>query len=197
MLKGAGAFTAWAAAEKKVKTLTPFLSPAASPLVIQQSCVAPHSALLLLKDGRLISSHKAGTQDSFHSISHKTSSMIHCVWSNSKPHHTLFPSFALLQVMYSQDKHSRPNVVETNNTSLELSLPVDQGYVIQIKPFSEGGEGISSRQITIPKISGETVQTEPCRNTLYHITTTHCNRLIRCYFRNFVSLLMSWFSLAQ
>ncbi|XP_028265967.1 contactin-4 [Parambassis ranga] len=58
------------------------------------------------------------------------------------------------KVMYSQDKHSRPNVVETNNTSLELSLPVDQGYVIQIKPFSEGGEGISSRQITIPKISG-------------------------------------------
>ncbi|XP_022062287.1 contactin-4 isoform X2 [Acanthochromis polyacanthus] len=58
------------------------------------------------------------------------------------------------KVMYSQDKHSRPNVVETNNTSLELSLPVNQGYVIQIKPFSEGGEGISSRQITIPKIAG-------------------------------------------
>ncbi|XP_039903227.1 contactin-4 isoform X2 [Simochromis diagramma] len=57
------------------------------------------------------------------------------------------------KVMYSQDKHSRPNVVETNNTSLELSLPVNQGYVIQIKPFSEGGEGISSRQITIPKIA--------------------------------------------
>uniref|UniRef100_A0AAX7SHG9 Contactin 3a, tandem duplicate 1 n=1 Tax=Astatotilapia calliptera TaxID=8154 RepID=A0AAX7SHG9_ASTCA len=57
------------------------------------------------------------------------------------------------KVMYSQDKHSRPNVVETNNTSLELSLPVNQGYVIQIKPFSEGGEGISSRQITIPKIT--------------------------------------------
>lgn len=59
--------------------------------------------------------------------------------------------------MYSQDKHSRPNVVETNNTSLELSLPVNQGYVIQIKPFSEGGEGISSRQITIPKIAGGTI----------------------------------------
>uniref|UniRef100_A0A3P8R724 Contactin 3a, tandem duplicate 1 n=1 Tax=Astatotilapia calliptera TaxID=8154 RepID=A0A3P8R724_ASTCA len=57
----------------------------------------------------------------------------------------------------STDKHSRPNVVETNNTSLELSLPVNQGYVIQIKPFSEGGEGISSRQITIPKIAGRTV----------------------------------------
>lgn len=62
-----------------------------------------------------------------------------------------------LQVMYSQDKHSRPSVVETNTTSLELSLPVNQDYVIQIKPFSEGGEGSSSRQITIPKIAGGTV----------------------------------------
>ncbi|XP_023193460.1 contactin-4-like isoform X2 [Xiphophorus maculatus] len=58
------------------------------------------------------------------------------------------------KVMYSQDKHSRPSVVETNNTSLELSLPTNQDYVIQIKPFSEGGEGISSRQITIPKVEG-------------------------------------------
>uniref|UniRef100_A0A7N6B680 Contactin 3a, tandem duplicate 1 n=1 Tax=Anabas testudineus TaxID=64144 RepID=A0A7N6B680_ANATE len=44
----------------------------------------------------------------------------------------------------------------TNTTSLELSLPVNQDYVIQIKPFSEGGEGSSSRQITIPKIAGST-----------------------------------------
>lgn len=71
-----------------------------------------------------------------------------------KPH--LF-SLCNLQVMYSQDKHSHPSVVETNTTSLELSLPVDQNYVIQIKPFSEGGEGSSSRQITIPKIAGWTI----------------------------------------
>uniref|UniRef100_A0A3Q3KEX2 Contactin 3a, tandem duplicate 1 n=1 Tax=Monopterus albus TaxID=43700 RepID=A0A3Q3KEX2_MONAL len=50
-------------------------------------------------------------------------------------------------------------VVKTNTTSLELSLPVNQDYVIQIKPFSEGGEGSSSRQITIPKIAGETLLT--------------------------------------
>ncbi|KAF3696754.1 Contactin-4 Brain-derived immunoglobulin superfamily protein 2 [Channa argus] len=61
------------------------------------------------------------------------------------------------KVMYSQDKHGRPSVVETNTTSLELSLPVNQDYVIQIKPFSEGGEGSSSRQITIPKIAGSIV----------------------------------------
>ncbi|XP_064779004.1 contactin-4-like [Oncorhynchus masou masou] len=58
------------------------------------------------------------------------------------------------KVMYTQDRHSRPNVVETNTTSLELALPVNEDYVIQIKPFSEGGEGRSSRQITIPRIAG-------------------------------------------
>lgn len=41
---------------------------------------------------------------------------------------------------------------------MELSLPVNQDYVIQIKPFSEGGEGSSSRQITIPKIAGGAMQ---------------------------------------
>lgn len=61
-----------------------------------------------------------------------------------------------LQVLYSQDKHSRPSVVETKNTTLELSLPVNEDYVIQIKPFSEGGEGISSHQITIPRSEGDT-----------------------------------------
>uniref|UniRef100_A0A8C7DUI4 Contactin 3a, tandem duplicate 1 n=1 Tax=Oncorhynchus kisutch TaxID=8019 RepID=A0A8C7DUI4_ONCKI len=55
-----------------------------------------------------------------------------------------------------KDRHSRPNVVETNTTSLELALPVNEDYVIQIKPFSEGGEGSSSRQITIPRIAGGT-----------------------------------------
>uniref|UniRef100_A0A8C7Y6E2 Contactin 3a, tandem duplicate 1 n=1 Tax=Oryzias sinensis TaxID=183150 RepID=A0A8C7Y6E2_9TELE len=60
------------------------------------------------------------------------------------------------KVLYSQDKHSRPSVVETKNTTLELSLPVNEDYVIQIKPFSEGGEGISSHQITIPRSEGET-----------------------------------------
>uniref|UniRef100_A0A8C1MN05 Contactin 3a, tandem duplicate 1 n=1 Tax=Cyprinus carpio TaxID=7962 RepID=A0A8C1MN05_CYPCA len=58
------------------------------------------------------------------------------------------------KVMYKQSRQSRPSVVETNSTSLELSLPVDEDYIIQIKPVSEGGEGSSSKQITIPRIAG-------------------------------------------
>ncbi|XP_066519423.1 contactin-4 [Hoplias malabaricus] len=58
------------------------------------------------------------------------------------------------KVLYKQNHHSRPRVMETNTTSVELSLPPDEEYIIQIKPFGEGGEGSSSRQITIPRISG-------------------------------------------
>ncbi|KAL0978657.1 hypothetical protein UPYG_G00173550 [Umbra pygmaea] len=58
------------------------------------------------------------------------------------------------KVLYKCNRHSRPTVMETNTTSMELSLPMDEEYFIQIKPFGEGGEGSSSRQITIPRIAG-------------------------------------------
>uniref|UniRef100_A0AAQ4R7K8 Contactin 4 n=1 Tax=Gasterosteus aculeatus aculeatus TaxID=481459 RepID=A0AAQ4R7K8_GASAC len=58
------------------------------------------------------------------------------------------------KVLYKKNRHSRLNVMETNTTSVELALPTDEDYIIQIKPFGEGGEGSSSRQITIPRIPG-------------------------------------------
>uniref|UniRef100_A0A665W8G3 Contactin 4 n=1 Tax=Echeneis naucrates TaxID=173247 RepID=A0A665W8G3_ECHNA len=58
------------------------------------------------------------------------------------------------KVLYKKNRHSRPSVMETNTTSVELALPTDEDYIIQIKAFGEGGEGSSSRQITIPRITG-------------------------------------------
>ncbi|XP_042614702.1 contactin-4-like isoform X1 [Cyprinus carpio] len=58
------------------------------------------------------------------------------------------------KILYKRNQFSRPSIMETNTTSVELSLPTDEEYIIQIRPFGEGGEGSSSRQITIPKISG-------------------------------------------
>uniref|UniRef100_A0AAY4D154 Contactin 4 n=1 Tax=Denticeps clupeoides TaxID=299321 RepID=A0AAY4D154_9TELE len=58
------------------------------------------------------------------------------------------------KVLYKRNRSSQPRVMETNTTSVELSLPTDEEYIIQIKPIGEGGEGNSSRQITIPRISG-------------------------------------------
>uniref|UniRef100_A0A8C7YQD4 Contactin 4 n=1 Tax=Oryzias sinensis TaxID=183150 RepID=A0A8C7YQD4_9TELE len=60
------------------------------------------------------------------------------------------------KVLYKKNRHSRPSVMETNTTSVELALPTDEDYIIQIKPFGEGGDGSSSRQITIPKTAGTT-----------------------------------------
>lgn len=59
------------------------------------------------------------------------------------------------QVLYKKNRHSHPNVMETNTTSVELALPTDEEYIIQIKPFGEGGDGSSSKQITIPRIPGQ------------------------------------------
>uniref|UniRef100_A0A673MGJ8 Contactin-4-like n=1 Tax=Sinocyclocheilus rhinocerous TaxID=307959 RepID=A0A673MGJ8_9TELE len=63
------------------------------------------------------------------------------------------------KVLYKRNQFSRPSIMETNTTSVELSLPTDEEYIIQIRPFGEGGEGSSSRQITIPKISGRSSST--------------------------------------
>ncbi|XP_066469351.1 contactin-4-like isoform X2 [Tiliqua scincoides] len=57
------------------------------------------------------------------------------------------------KVLYRWNKQSSTSIIETNKTSVELSLPFDEDYIIEIKPFSEGGDGNSSEQIRIPKIS--------------------------------------------
>lgn len=59
-----------------------------------------------------------------------------------------------MQVLYKKNQHSHTSVMETNTTSVELALPTDEDYIVQIKPFGEGGDGNSSRQITIPRIPG-------------------------------------------
>lgn len=136
-----------------------------------------HSSLLVSEAARYISqSRLKETQAraliflSAHQQGHcETTHMMHGIWSGFLPFLTfviILHLRAFFQVMYSQDKHGRPSVVETNTTSLELSLPVNQDYVIQIKPFSEGGEGSSSRQITIPKIAGGTALRSHCKNRL-------------------------------
>ncbi|KGL80481.1 Contactin-4, partial [Tinamus guttatus] len=57
------------------------------------------------------------------------------------------------KVLYRWNRQSSTSVIETNRTSVELSLPVDEDYIIEIKPFSDGGDGSSSEQIRIPRMS--------------------------------------------
>ncbi|XP_071612453.1 contactin-4 isoform X3 [Heliangelus exortis] len=57
------------------------------------------------------------------------------------------------KVLYRWNRQSSTSVIETNQTSVELSLPFTEDYIIQIQPFSDGGDGSTSEQIRIPKIS--------------------------------------------
>ncbi|NWT00203.1 CNTN4 protein, partial [Mionectes macconnelli] len=57
------------------------------------------------------------------------------------------------KVLYRWNRQSSTSVIETNKTSVELSLPLDEDYIIEIRPVSDGGDGSSSEQIRIPKIS--------------------------------------------
>uniref|UniRef100_A0A8C5UB68 Contactin 4 n=1 Tax=Malurus cyaneus samueli TaxID=2593467 RepID=A0A8C5UB68_9PASS len=57
------------------------------------------------------------------------------------------------KVLYRWNRQSSTSVIETNKTWVELSLPFDEDYIIEIKPVSDGGDGSSSEQIRIPKIS--------------------------------------------
>lgn len=68
---------------------------------------------------------------------------------------------ALPQVLYRWNRQSSASVIETNRTSVELSLPFDEDYIIEIKPFSDGGDGSSSEQIRIPKISSKAGEQVP------------------------------------
>uniref|UniRef100_A0A8D0HB37 Contactin 4 n=1 Tax=Sphenodon punctatus TaxID=8508 RepID=A0A8D0HB37_SPHPU len=61
------------------------------------------------------------------------------------------------KVLYRWNRQSSTSVIETNKTSVELSLPFDEDYIIEIKPFSDGGDGSSSEQIRIPKISSKNI----------------------------------------
>ncbi|XP_067855016.1 contactin-4-like isoform X1 [Heptranchias perlo] len=57
------------------------------------------------------------------------------------------------KVLYRNNRQSSTKVIETNNTSVELLLPDDADYFIEVKTFSDGGDGISSAQIRIPRMS--------------------------------------------
>ncbi|XP_013910218.1 PREDICTED: contactin-4 [Thamnophis sirtalis] len=57
------------------------------------------------------------------------------------------------KVFYRWNRQNSMSIIETNKTSVELSLPFDEDYIIEIKPISDGGDGNSSEQIRIPKIT--------------------------------------------
>lgn len=73
-------------------------------------------------------------------------------------------------------------VLNTNKTSAELLLPIKEDYIIEVKATTDGGDGTSSEQIRIPRITSKLVEVsvsipsisyEPARESLFVSTPPH------------------------
>ncbi|XP_064413985.1 contactin-5 [Latimeria chalumnae] len=58
------------------------------------------------------------------------------------------------KVLFRQEGHSSSYVIETNKPSAVVSFPEAGVYIIEIRAFSEGGDGAASSQIRVPVNSG-------------------------------------------
>ncbi|KAF4792079.1 contactin 6 [Turdus rufiventris] len=65
------------------------------------------------------------------------------------------------KILYRQNRHSKAHILETNNTSAELLVPFEEDYLIEIRTVSDGGDGSSSEEIRIPKISRQIESEQP------------------------------------
>uniref|UniRef100_A0A8I3WME2 Contactin-2 n=1 Tax=Callithrix jacchus TaxID=9483 RepID=A0A8I3WME2_CALJA len=57
------------------------------------------------------------------------------------------------KVFYRTSSQNNAQVLNTNKTSAELLLPIKEDYIIEVKATTDGGDGTSSEQIRIPRIT--------------------------------------------
>ncbi|GAA6093059.1 contactin-3 [Tachysurus ichikawai] len=57
------------------------------------------------------------------------------------------------KVSYTRNRHTEINTVTTNVTSVELILPADDNYIIQICALSDSGDGMPTEPINIHKLT--------------------------------------------
>ncbi|KAK9406069.1 contactin-3-like [Crotalus adamanteus] len=57
------------------------------------------------------------------------------------------------KVLYWTSSQNQLSILDTNRTSAELLLPLNNDYVIEVKAVTDGGDGISSDQIKVPKLA--------------------------------------------
>ncbi|XP_053525266.1 contactin-6 [Artibeus jamaicensis] len=57
------------------------------------------------------------------------------------------------KILYRHSRQSETHVLETNATSAELLVPRGEDYLVEIRAVSDGGDGSSSAEIRIPRVS--------------------------------------------
>ncbi|XP_064012244.1 contactin-6 isoform X1 [Pogoniulus pusillus] len=76
------------------------------------------------------------------------------------------------KILYRQNRHSKAHILETNNTSAELLVPFEEDYLIEIRTVSDGGDGSSSEEIRIPKISSLSSAATKLSQSIKHLLTS-------------------------
>lgn len=64
-------------------------------------------------------------------------------------------------MFYRTSSQNNVQVLNTNKTSAELLLPIKEDYIIEVKATTEGGDGTSSEQIRIPRITSKLTELIP------------------------------------
>lgn len=59
----------------------------------------------------------------------------------------------LLQVLYRTSSQTNMNVLNTEKTTAEILLQLNDDYIIEVRATTDGGDGTSSDQILIPRLA--------------------------------------------
>uniref|UniRef100_A0A8C8RW21 Contactin 6 n=1 Tax=Pelusios castaneus TaxID=367368 RepID=A0A8C8RW21_9SAUR len=82
-------------------------------------------------------------------------------------------------IFYRQHRQSKTHILETNNTSAELLVPFEEDYLIEIRTVRDGGDGSSSEEIKITKMSNLSSQATKSSELVVHVVTIGV-MILRC-----------------
>uniref|UniRef100_A0A8D2CU99 Contactin-5 n=1 Tax=Sciurus vulgaris TaxID=55149 RepID=A0A8D2CU99_SCIVU len=74
------------------------------------------------------------------------------------------------KVFYRQEGHSNSQVIETQKPQAVVPLPDAGVYIIEVRAYSEGGDGTASSQIRVPSYSGGKITS--AQSTLHTLSTS-------------------------
>uniref|UniRef100_A0ABI7W3U4 Contactin 3 n=1 Tax=Felis catus TaxID=9685 RepID=A0ABI7W3U4_FELCA len=85
------------------------------------------------------------------------------------------------KVFYRTSSQNSVQVLNTNKTSAELLLPIKEDYIIEVKATTDGGDGTSSEQIRIPRITNMDARGSTSAISHVHAVSTLVGRLDQYY----------------
>uniref|UniRef100_A0A8D0VA66 Contactin-5 n=1 Tax=Sus scrofa TaxID=9823 RepID=A0A8D0VA66_PIG len=78
------------------------------------------------------------------------------------------------KVFYRQEGHSNSQVIETQKPQAVVPLPDAGVYIIEVRAYSEGGDGTASSQIRLPGYARATATPDPSHICSLHHSSQQC-----------------------